>query len=431
MNKLSLIVRKEYIQRVSKKSFLLLTFLMPFLFVAMMFVPLWLSSVKSGEVRNVVIVDRTGKYAPLFENTDSYRFIHGDKSMEAYRADDNREIFAVLNIASDLLQDPSAATLYSEKQIPKDLSSLINRVLTKRMEQDKLASFQIPGLEKIIKESRVSFNIHTVKWGKDGSEHVSSIQIAQLTGFLSTFIIYMFILMYGAMVMQGVMEEKTSRIMEIMVSSVKPFDLMMGKIIGIGLVGLTQIFLWGILVGILLVAGGLFFPGLTQADAAAQVQAGSMMTDSSTLQWIATLQSVSFIELISYFIFYFIGGYLLYASVFAAIASAVNSPEDTQQFMVPITILLGFALYVGIYSSENPDGAMAFWCSLIPFTSPVVMIMRIPFEVPIWQKLLSITLLFAAAIGLVYFAARIYRVGILMYGKKPHLKEILKWITFR
>lgn len=431
MNKLSLIVRKEYVQRVSKKSFLLLTFLLPFIFVAMMFVPLWLSSIKSGEVRNVVIIDGTGKYAPLFENTDSYRFLHGDKSLEAYRADDNREIFAILNISSDLLQDPSAATLYSEKQIPNDLSSLVNRVLTKRMEQDKLASFQIPGLEKIIEESRVSFHVSTFKWGKDGSEHASSALIAQLTGFLSTFIIYMFILMYGAMVMQGVMEEKTSRIVEIMVSSVKPFDLMMGKIIGIGLVGLTQIFLWGILVGILLVAGGLFFPGFAQADAAAPMQAGGMTIDPSALQWIAALQSVNFIETISYFIFYFTGGYLLYASVFAAIASAVNSPEDTQQFMVPITLILAFGLYVGIYSSENSDGSMAFWCSLIPFTSSVVMIMRIPFEVPIWQKLLSITLLFATAIGMAYFAAKIYRVGILMYGKKPHLKEILKWITFR
>jgi ABC-2 type transport system permease protein len=431
MNKLSLIVRKEYVQRVSKKSFLLLTFLLPFIFVAMMFVPLWLSSIKSGEVRNVVIIDGTGKYAPLFENTDSYRFLHGDKSLEAYRTDDNREIFAILNISSDLLQDPSAATLYSEKQIPNDLSSLVNRVLTKRMEQDKLASFQIPGLEKIIEESRVSFHVSTFKWGKDGSEHASSALIAQLTGFLSTFIIYMFILMYGAMVMQGVMEEKTSRIVEIMVSSVKPFDLMMGKIIGIGLVGLTQIFLWGILVGILLVAGGLFFPGFAQADAAAPMQAGGMTIDPSALQWIAALQSVNFIETISYFIFYFTGGYLLYASVFAAIASAVNSPEDTQQFMVPITLILAFGLYVGIYSSENSDGSMAFWCSLIPFTSSVVMIMRIPFEVPIWQKLLSITLLFATAIGMAYFAAKIYRVGILMYGKKPHLKEILKWITFR
>jgi ABC-2 type transport system permease protein len=430
MSKLSLIVQKEYVQRVSKKSFLLLTFLLPFLFVAMMFVPAWLTSIKSGEVRNVVIIDGTGKYAPLFENTDSYRFLHGDKSLEAYRTDDNKELFAILSISSDLLQYPTAAKLYSEKQIPNDLSALVNRVLTKRIEQDKLASFQIPDLEKIIEESRVSFNIQTVKWKEDGSEHVSSALIAQLSGFISTFIIYMFIMMYGAMVMQGVIEEKTSRIVEIMVSSVRPFDLMMGKIVGIGLVGLTQIFLWGILVGILLAVGGLFLPGLAPVDAAASLQSGGTAIDPAK-EWIVTLQSFSFVETIIYFIFYFMGGYLLYASIFAAIGSAVNSPEDTQQFMLPVTILLTFALYTGIYSVENPDGSVAFWCSLIPFTSPVVMIMRIPFEVPLWQKLVSITLLFATAIGLAYFAAKIYRVGILMYGKKPHLKEILKWITFR
>ncbi|MDR2119487.1 MAG: ABC transporter permease [Tannerella sp.] len=416
MSKLSLIVQKEYMQRVGKKSFLLLTFLMPFLFAAMMFVPAWLASVKSGKTRHIVVIDRTGKYAPLFEDmntdTDSYRFRHGDESPETYRADDKEEIFAVLSITSDLLQHPDAAKLYSEKQIPQDLSSLVNRVLTKRMEQDKLASFRIPGLEKIVEESRVSFHIQTVKWSRDGSEHASSALIAQLTGTISTVIIYMFILLYGAMVMQGVIEEKTSRIVEIMVSSVRPFELMAGKIIGIGLVGLTQIVLWGIMIGIMLAAGGLFLPPSTQ-------------------EWTAVLQSFDFAETISYFIIYFAGGYLLYASVFAAIGAAVSAPEDTQQFMAPITVLLVFAMYVGIFSAGNPDSAVAFWCSLIPFTSPVVMMMRIPFEVPLWQKLLSVTLLFAAAVGLTYFAAKIYRVGILMYGKKPHPKEMLKWITFK
>ncbi|MDR1408228.1 MAG: ABC transporter permease [Tannerella sp.] len=431
MRKLILIIEREYMWRISRKSFLLLTFLLPFLFVALMSVPFWLSSIGSGAIHNIVIIDETGKYAPLFEDTDSYRFLYGDKSLEAYRASDDREISAFLSITADLLQDPAAAILYSEKQIPGDLSALVNRVLTKQLEQDKLASFRIPDLEQIIAESRVSFKVQTFKWGKDGNASSSSTPIAQMIGIFSTLIVYMFIMMYGGMVMQGVIEEKTSRIVEIMVSSVRPFDLMTGKIVGIGLVGLTQIILWGILVGVLLVVAGLFMPGF-QADTA-MMSTGSMIaaSDPPAPEWLVVLQSFNFMEITGYFIFYFLGGYLLYASVFAAIGSAVNSPEDTQQFMTPIMIILIFALYVGIYSSENPDGSVAFWCSLIPFTSPVVMMMRIPFEVALWQKLLSVALLFAAAVGLTYFAAKIYRVGILMYGKKIHLKEILRWITFR
>jgi ABC-2 type transport system permease protein len=430
MNKLSIIIQREYLRRVSKKSFLLLTLLIPFFFVAMMFVPLWLTSIKSGEIRNVVILDETGKYMTLFENTDSYHFLYGDKPLEAYRMGDNKEIFAFLNITDDLLQHPAAATLYSEELIPNDLSALVNRVLTKRIEQDKLATFQIPGLKQIIEESRISFHIQTAKWGKDGSESSSSAPAAQLIGFVSTLIIYMFIMMYGAMVMQGVIEEKTSRIVEIMISSVKPFELMMGKIISIGLVGLTQVFLWGILVGILFAAGGAFLPGFVQPDVATAMPPGGMVTADSA-QWMAALQSFNFVEIISCFVLYFLGGYLLYASVFAAIGSAVNSPEDAQQFMTPIVILLVFSMYIGLYSIENPNGPVAFWCSLIPFTSSVVMMMRIPFEVPLWQKLLSVTFLFATATGFVYFAAKIYRIGILMYDKKPNLKEILKWITFK
>jgi ABC-2 type transport system permease protein len=431
MSKLRIIVQREYLRRVSKKSFLLLTLLIPFFFVAMIFVPLWLASIKSGEIRNIVILDETGKYMTLFENTEAYCFLYGDKPLEAYRMGDNKEIFAFLNITGDLLQHPAAATLYSEELIPNDLSALVNRVLTKQIEQDKLASFQIPGLKQIIEESRISFHIQTAKWGKDGSESSSSASAAQLIGFVSTLIIYMFIMMYGAMVMQGVIEEKTSRIVEIMVSSVKPFELMMGKILSIGLVGLTQVFLWGILVGILLAVGGAFLPGFVQPDAAMTMSPGDMAVMADSTQWMTALQSFDFVEIICYFILYFLGGYLLYASVFAAIGSAVNSPEDAQQLMTPIVILLVFSMYIGLYSIENPNGPVAFWCSFIPFTSSVVMMMRIPFEVPLWQKLLSVTLLFAMATGFVYFAAKIYRTGILMYGKKPHLKEILKWITFK
>jgi len=433
MSKIGLIIKREYFQRVRKKSFILLTFLTPLLMVGMIFLPLWLASIK-GEKMNITIIDQTGKYAPLFKNTDNYTFHNADQPLESYRTTENKELFAVLNITEDLLNNPDAAALYSEKQIPGDLSRLVNQILSKQIESDKLASFHIPGLENIIRESRVSFNIQTYKWGKDGKESSSSTAIAHVIGLFSTFAIYMFIMLYGSMVMQGVTEEKSNRIVEIMVSSVRPFDLMMGKIIGVGLVGITQIFLWGILLTIFSGIGSLFLTGIN-SNGGNEMQSIIGLQQNMALPdefgWLNQLQSFNFGEIILFFILFFVGGYLLYASIFAAIGSAVNTAEDSQQFMAPITILLMFALYAGIYGTNNPDGPLAFWCSIIPFTSPIVMLMRIPYEIPLWEKLLSILLLYASAISLIWISAKIYRVGILMYGKKPQLKEIIKWLTFK
>lgn len=431
MNKIKLVIKREYLYRVRKKSFILLTFLTPLLMVGMIFLPLWLASFK-GEKMNIAIIDQTGKYAPLFKNTDNYIFHNANQSLDAYRASENKELFAVLSITGDLLVDPGAAALYSEKQIPGDLSLLVNQTLTKQIERDKLASFKIPDLQSIIEKSRVNFNISTYKWSKDGKESSSSTAIAQFIGLISTFAIYMFIMLYGSMVMQGVTEEKTNRIVEIMVSSVRPIDLMIGKIIGVGLVGITQIFLWGILLTVFSSIGSLFFNGGIDRS---EIQSIISIQENISLQdefgWLNLLQSFNFGEIALFFILFFIGGYLLYASVFAAIGSAVNTSEDSQQFMAPITILLMFALYAGIYGTNNPDGPLAFWCSMIPFTSPIVMLMRIPYEIPLWEKMISVILLYATAFCLTWVSAKIYRIGILMYGKKPDLKEIVKWITFK
>ncbi len=438
MSKIGLIIKREYLRRVSKKSFILLTFLTPFLFAALVFVPLWLSSIKGDEVHTIAILDSTGKYAPLFEDTETYRFIHSDQSMDTYKQIPDKEIFAFLTITEDLLENPKAATLYSKKQIPGELSRLVNMTLKKQIESDKLATFNIPNLKEIIKESKINFNIQTIKWGDVGSEKQSSSVVASITGVIFTMLIYMFIMIYGAMVMQGVMEEKTNRIIEIMISSVKPFDLMMGKIIGIGFVGLTQVFLWAIMT-LILITGGSFLVGggidneMLQSGMAlnANPNIAMMSTQQPSNEWIEMLGTINFAEIGILFVVYFIGGYLLYSSLFAAIGSAVDSQEDTQQFMLPVTLLLVFALYAGIYSMENPDGPLAFWCSMIPFTSPIVMMVRMPFEVPLWQIVLSVGLLYICSIGFTWLSAKIYRVGILMYGKKPSIKEMIKWLRYK
>ncbi len=430
MGKLGLIIKREYLRRVSKKSFIIMTLLMPFLMAALVFVPLWLSSIKGDEVRQVAVIDNTGKYAHLFEDSGNYHFIQGTQTLDEYRQQPDKGLYAILSITDDLLANPKAATMYSEKQVPGELSRIVNQTLSRYLEDEKMASYNIPGLKEIIKESQVRFDVQTIKWGEDGSEKVSSAKVASIVGMVFTMIMYMFVLMYGAMVMQGVMEEKTNRIVELMVSSVRPFDLMMGKIIGIGFVGITQLLLWGVMTFALITGGTLFFGGGVD-PAALQGGMGGMHAMTAEPEILAMLRSINLVEIGIYFIFYFIGGYMLYAAMFAAFGSAVDQPEDTQQFMMPITILLIFALYAGIYSMENPDGPLAFWCSMIPFTSPIVMMIRIPFEIPLWEKVLSIVILYASFAAVVWFSARIYRIGILMYGKKPSLKDMLKWLNYK
>lgn len=439
MNKIGLIIKREYLRRVSKKSFLLLTLLTPFLFAALVFVPLWLSTIKGSDTKQIAIFDTTGKYAPLFKSTEEYKFITEEsKSLEDYKNNPDKEIFAFLNITDDLLKTPTAATLYSDKQIPLGLKNTIDRTLSDFLKDEKLASYNIDNLKQIIEESKINFNIKTIKWDNDGSEKSTSAEVASVLGMVLTFIIYMFIIMYGNMVMQGVMEEKNNRIIEVMISSVKPFDLMMGKIIGIGFVGLTQIFIWGILTSIL-IAGSLFFLGgsTSPEDIMAAQMATQGIGDAVTntpaintgIQDI--INSINFGMIGSSFVLYFIGGYLLYAALFAAIGSALEQQEDASQFMTPIMLLMAFSLYAGIYSMNNPDGPLAFWCSMIPFTSPIVMMVRMPFDIPLWEIVLSFVLLFATAILIVWVSAKIYRIGILMYGKKPNIKEMLKWIKYK
>ncbi|MDR1500250.1 MAG: ABC transporter permease [Tannerellaceae bacterium] len=421
MNKTGIIIRREYLRRVSKKSFLLLTLLMPFLIVAMAFVPLWLAQIRSGEARNVVVIDMTGKYATLFESDRDYTFISTAETLDNYRRGSNKEAFAILSITADLLDSPSSATLYSEKQIPADLSRIVNRTLSRRIESDKLDTFNIPNLKDIIESSKVDFSVRTVKWSGDGAESDSSATTASIVAMASTIFIYMFIIMYGSMVMQGVLEEKTNRIVELMISSVRPVDLMMGKIVALGLVGLTQMFIWGVMTACLFAGGMIFMTGTGPVDMGAGMM-GQGIYDA--------LPAIDFAGLGVSFLVYFVGGYLLYASMFAAIGASVSQQEDTQQFITPVMLIMVFAMYAGIYSMNNPDGPLAFWCSLIPFTSPVVMMTRIPFEVALWEEALSVAILYATAFAITRLSARIYRVGILMYGKKPALKEIIRWIRY-
>lgn len=424
-----LIIAREYRTRVCRKSFLLLTFLMPLLLVGIVMVPLWLSQAESDTVRTVVVVDASGLYADAFRDTTLYRFCYTSAALPQAR-EGHADADGFLYLSGDLSREGSRAVYYSSKQADAATVDYLGTVLNRFVGRQKVESYNIPDLQKIIRDTQTGVRIATVKWDADGEETVTSAEVAALVGMLSAFLIYMFIVLYGAQVMSGVVQEKSNRIMEVMVSSVRPFQLMMGKIVGIALVGLTQFLLWVLLIGICsamvfpMLAGGADTAVLAAADTAEVADA------SASLAVLEALRAVNVAELLVLFVAYFLGGYLLYASFFAAFGSAVDNETDTQQFSLVLTIPVLFAMYAAIYSAQNPDGPLAFWCSMIPFTSPVVMLVRLPFDVAWWEIALSVAILVASFVGSTWMAGKIYRTGILMYGKKPSWRELWKWLRY-
>jgi len=419
---------------------IILTFLTPLLFAGMIAVPLWLSSIKDSNKKHIVVIDRTHTYSQVLKSNETYIFDFVDKPAGQIKKENfdkkDDQFTALLLINDDLSKNPKAAALYSDKQVNLELKSYISGLLNKYVEQQKLEAYNIPNLKAMVESSRSNIDIPTIKWGDDGQEKQGSAELALVIGMISAFLIYMFIIIYGAQVMAGVVQEKTSRIVEVIISSVKPFELMMGKIIGIALVGLTQFFMWVILTGGLLfigtrlVGGGMDMAALQQANQMGMQSMASTPQPGEMQQLFAMLHGFDFMEIILLFVLYFLGGYLLYASLFAAVGSAVDSETDTQQFSLPLTLPIIFAIYAAIYSAQNPDGPLAFWCSMIPFTSPIVMMVRLPFDVPAWQIILSLCILVLSFIGTTWMAGKIYRTGILMYGKKVTCKEMWKWLKY-
>ncbi len=440
MSKLSLIIENEYMTRVRKKSFLIMTLLTPILMVALCCIPVLIEIFSSNDMRNVTVVDQTGLYQGVFEDNEEYTFTYLNTQTTSEQMRNDETPYAYIVITDNLLNNPDALTIYSHKQTTASFEMEIENSMEEFLHEAKLASFDIPGLQQIIDESNVKINITSIRFDEEGETHTSA-GLATAIGMISTFIIYMFLFSYGGMVMNSVMQEKTNRIVEVIVSSVKPFDLMMGKIISVGLVGLTQIGIWVLLLvglgfGASMALGIPLFMSNEELLAQAQSMNSAAMTGGATidpdmLNIAQTLSSINFTQIVVCLILYFVGGYVIYASLFAAIGSAVDNETDTNQFMIPITLIILFAFYVGIFSAEDPEGSMAWWCSMIPFTSPIVMMVRIPFGVALWELILSLAILFASAIGMTWVASRIYRVGILLYGKKPSYKELFKWIKYK
>lgn len=426
-NRLFLIIQREYLSIVAKKSFILITLLSPFIILLVGAIPALLSQFNSGDIQTIAVADYSNKYGEALVDNDEYRFVKINQPSEKLREyyNSNDDINAIIVIPENVLTGNNVS-VFSDNTLSVAFTSYVKNCLDKELSEAKMQSYDMPDLQKIIDECNVEVNLESIKWNESGDETSSSSEIAMLIGLALSFLTYMFVLMYGAMIMSSVIEEKTNRIVEVIISSCKPVELMLGKIIGVGLVGITQILIWGLILGISsVVLGATLLPEM--GDMAATT--GSQMpTDGDFIGIIKDLAGINYFKILLCFIIYFIGGYLLYASIFAGLASAVDQASDASQFTSPLMMVVIIALYVGLACMENPNGQLAVWASMIPFTSPIVMMIRLPFDLPIWQLALSMVILFATVAFFIVVSAKIYRTGILLYGKKNSFKDIFRWI---
>ncbi len=455
MKKIFLIIRREYLTRVKKRSFIVMTILGPLLIAATMIVPIYLAN-RTADTKKVAVLDESGIFYEKFKDSEEIKFHYLVSDITTAKANFSKsEDDALLFIPKTEVTLPTNAIIYSEKSVSINVTSYIKNVMSKQVEELKLQA-QLRELQTdkknpvsvddILKSIKTSVDINTMKIGEDGKESKSYTELNMVLGMVSGILIYFFIFMFGAQVMRGVIEEKTSRIVEVIISSVKPFQLMMGKIIGVGLVGLTQFLLWVILTfGIVTVVTSTMTSKDVNKSATEQLMkqktgmspdnSGSVTSQDASAEGMSVvmdaIKSVNFPVMIGAFLFFFLVGYLLYAALFAAIGGAVDSEADTQQFMFPITVPLILSIVMAQYIIQDPDGPVAFWFSIFPLTSPVIMMIRIPFGVPYIQIILSMVLLLLGFLGTTWLAARIYRTGILMYGKKVNYKELWKWIRYK
>lgn len=450
MNKIALIIRREYITRVRKKSFIIMTLLTPLFFALLFVIPALVMSNDDKEFKKIAIIedgaDLFKDVIPDTKDTD-FEYLEGININDIKTNFTDLGYYGVLYISPQVITTPNAIQLITSKQPAIGLLDHISGSLEKEIEKQKLLAYNIENLDEILKTINTSVKIQTIKINEEGSAIETSTGISMALAYFSGFMMYMLVFMFGSMVMRGVIEEKTSRIVEVIVSSVKPVQLMLGKIIGVALVGLTQFGLWIMLtLAIVMVVKTNLLPEgtmeqiqqLPQSFAEADQAMAGMESSPLGGEQISEFQSLFASALnqpwgliIFCFIFYFITGYLLYASIFAAIGSAVDNETETQQFMLPVTIPIILGLVVAMGTMQNPESSVSFWFSMIPLTSPIVMVARIPFDVPAWEIALSMGLMLVTIVGTVWMAAKIYRTGILMYGKKTSYKEIWKWLTYK
>ena len=436
MGKIGIIIAREFNERVRKKSFIITTILMPLLMIGMMAAPTLMMLFAKGEQKQLIVLDDSGVIAPRLTGDEELVFKSLECSLEDARAD--AEVFGVLWVGADIVDNPNNVKLYTNSSSSVSLESNISSQMESIIEQERLKRYEIDNLEQIIKDVEANVSLTTYRndlqeEGKEDEEATSS-GVAYMLGLVLGMMLYMFLIIYGSMVMTSVIEEKGSRVLDVLVSSVKPFELMMGKILGVASVAVTQIAIWAVLVCGLSAA---VLPQLMPEDMMQTIEAVEMgtMTSAEAGMDVDMLSAVSLatdpVRLVMMFVWlllFLVGGFLFYSAMFAAVGSAVDSIQDANQLQTPITVPIILALIMAMSVFNDPGSPLAFWGSIIPFTSPVVMMARIPFGIPTWEIILSLVLLYLSVAAMAWVAGKIYRVGVFMHGKKPTFKELLSWI---
>ncbi len=420
MNNLGLVIEREYLERVKRKSFIITTLVVPIVMIALMAAPTLFMIFGKSDEKVVQVVDNTGQIASRLQGNEEIKFVASTAPVDTLRANDDIE--AILIINADAITNPGkSSTLLSRGSVPLMTDTYITDQIKKAIEDIRLESYNIEGIHEILDSIKANVTLSTVRIDKEEATETSS-GLSYVMSMIMDLMLYMFILIYGQMVMTSIIEEKNNRVLEIVVSSVSPFQLMMGKIAGVGLTAITQILIWALIIGAgSAVAVPFLTPDTLGADAPQElVAAMTQVTDAGFL-----------IELFITTVLFFIGGFLLYASIYAAIGSAVSNVQDASQLSTIATLPIIIGIVGSMSIMNNPDGGLAFWLSIIPLTSPMAMMARVPYGVPVWELALSIVLLYATFVFMIWLCAKIYRVGIFMYGKKPTLTEIIKWARYK
>lgn len=438
-SKIGIIIGREFNERVRKKSFIITTLLTPLLMLGLMVAPALLAEYSGNEQKSIAVVDDSKSIGHLLQSSDEVSFTPTALPIEIARKEHTGD-FAILHIGKEIMTNPSDIRLYTNSTASITLEMNIATQVKMVVEGIKLQQQHIENLPEIIASIQTDINMQSFandNTAENSGEKANSSIVATVIAYVLSFILYMFILLYGVMVMQSVIEEKNSRVLEVMVSSVRPLEMMMGKILGVASVALLQITIWLL---IILGVGYFLIPELIPDEvtmAVGMLQQGATpesletTADISLLQAIATLTDVGYLaKIIVSLLVFMMGGFLLYAALFAAVGSAVDSPQDAQQLQTPITIPIILSLLVMLSVINDPTSDLAFWFSMCPLTSPIVMMARIPYDIPTWEILLSFGILAATFMAVVWFAGKIYRVGILIHGSKPSFKELWKWIRY-
>ena len=436
-SKIGIIIAREFLQRVTKKSFIITTILFPVLMIGLMIAPALIMAFSTTETKEIYVIDHSGIVAQNLKSSDEVSFVIADEGApDTLRTHGNS--YGVLFIGNNIVEKPGNVQLYTGEAS----SMAVERTITSQMEEiikdEKLKQYNIENINEILRNVETTVTLQTFRTDSDNEESTSSSSmVSYAIGTLLSLVLYMFLLMYGQMVMTSIIEEKNNRVLEVMVSSVEPTQVMVGKILGIGSVAVTQIAIWGVLISS---AVGILLPMLLPADIMAQataLNAGTLDSsasnvDADLLGVIAAAGNVAYIvKLFALMAAFLLGGFLFYASMFAAIGSAVDNIQDASQLQTAAIMPIIIALVISMSVATDPNSPLAFWTSLVPFTSPMIMMMRIPFGIATWEIALSLGILYISIIGMIWIAAKIYRVGIFMYGKKPSLKELIRWINYK